>query len=96
MYLFCDQISWFQYITLSFIVTDASDYNISVPFQVRFPSLTPPFAVSDPVVITAVVDDLFEDTETLQVMISDISSLYVMCTECTADLTFQQTTADSK
>ncbi|XP_064407236.1 sushi, von Willebrand factor type A, EGF and pentraxin domain-containing protein 1-like isoform X2 [Halichondria panicea] len=74
--------------------TNASDYNISVPFQVRFTSLTPPFAVSDPVVITAVMDDLFEDTETLQVMISDISSLYVMCTECTAYLSFQQAAAD--
>ena len=83
-------------ITLWFPIKGPSDYNVSVPFQVTFTSLTPPFAVSDPVVITAVMDNLFEETETLQVMISDISSLYVMCTECTADLSFQQAAADSK
>ncbi len=58
--------------------------------------MTPPSQMSDSVTITATVDNLFEDTEKLQVMISDISSPYATCTECTTDIVFDQNPSDSK
>lgn len=83
-----------MYIIILF--ADNGDYNVPNPFEVVFTSLAPPMRTSDLLTISATMDNLFEDTERLQVMITDFSSPYVMCTECTADITFGQNPADSE
>ncbi len=75
---------------------DNSDYSVPDPFTVTFTTLTTPTQVSDSITISATIDNLFEDTERLQVMISDISSSYVMCETCIADIVFEQNQNDSK
>ena len=54
-------------------------------------------SMSEKITITAVMDNLFEDQDRFEVVVTDISSVYVTCDGgCVAQVTVNQNPSDSK